>query len=172
VIGRPAASDRLEACPGCGDRLPATDGPTHPYVGASSACWVRFAELSATLPDSGMPLRRLVTDAYMVQHPGVPERRSVQSVGVHLVAIHLVLERNLPPASLSATLQRVLARPPAWRWLDPPDPNGELTMASLEAAAALPAPALARAIEAYVRGVWSAWAPYHEQVRAWAEAAR
>jgi hypothetical protein len=85
---------------------------------------VRFAELSATLPDGGTPLRRLVTDAFMVQHPGVPERRSMQSVGLHLVALHLVLERGLPPAELSAALQRVLARPPAWRWSTSPNRRG------------------------------------------------
>ena len=68
------AALRHSACPGCGAVMPIlVDGATHEYVGASSACWTRFAELSATLPPA--PLRRLVTDAYMVQHPGVPERR-------------------------------------------------------------------------------------------------
>ncbi len=160
----------LEACPGCSDRLPAADGARHPYVGASSACWVRFAELSATLPDGGTPLRRLVTDGYMVQHPGVPERRAIQSVGLHLVALHLVLERGLPPAQLSSTLQRVLARPPEWRWLDPPRPNGALTIAALEAAAIEPDPALGIAIDAFVRGIWNSWAAHQVQVRAWADA--
>lgn len=168
--GRPA-SDGLTACPGCGDRLPAIDGATHPYVGASSACWTRFAELSATLPQGGTPLRRLVTDAYMVQHPGVPERRAVQSVGLHLVGLYFVLERGLPPAELSTALQRVLARPPAWRWLEPPEPNGPLTIASLESASHGPDPAIGAAVEAYVRGVWAAWAPHHGQAAAWAAAA-
>ena len=95
----------------------------------------------------------------------------MQSVGVHLVGLYLVLERGLRPADLSATLQRLLARPPAWRWLDPPEPNGTLTIASLEAAAAEPAPALDRAIDAYVRGVWDAWSRYREQVADWAKAA-
>jgi hypothetical protein len=105
----------------------------------------------------------------MVQHPGVPERRSVQSVGVHLVGLYLVLERGLWPAELSAALQRLLARPPAWRWLTPPDPNGPLTVASLETAAAVPGAVLDAAIEAYVRGVWAAWSPHRQQVARWAE---
>ncbi len=170
--GRAASSGGLAACPGCGDRLPEIDGARHPYVGASSACWTRFAELSATLPQGGTPLRRLVTDAYMVQHPGVPERRAIQSVGVHLVGLCLVLEGGLPPDDLSATIQRLLARPPAWRWLDPPEPNGLLTMASLEAARREGGRVLADAIDAYVRGVWDAWAAHHAQVVAWSEAAR
>jgi len=107
----------------------------------------------------------------MVQHPGVPERRAIQSVGVHLVGLYLVLERGLPPADLSATLQRLLARPPAWRWLDPPAPNGSLTMGSLEIATGEPGDAAAKAIEAYVRGVWAAWAPHHDRVAVWAQAA-
>jgi hypothetical protein len=160
----------LEACPGCGERLPAIDGATHPYVGASSACWTRFAELSATLPGAGTPLRRLVTDAYMVQHPGVPERRAIQSVGVHLVALYLVLERDLPPVDVSPALQRMLSRPPAWRWLDPPVPNGPTALGDLAAAVSLPAPALRDAIEAYVRAVWWSWAAYHDVVAGWAEA--
>lgn len=148
------------------------DGATHPYVGASSACWTRFAELSATLPQGGTPLRRLVTDAYMVQHPGVPERRAIQSVGLHLVGLCLVLERGLPASELSSALQRILARPPGWRWLEPPEPNGPLTIASLEAAANESGRPLDAAIEAYVRGVWGAWSPHHAQVAAWADEAR
>jgi hypothetical protein len=169
VLGR-SGQDGLEACPGCGDRLPPLDGATHPYVGASSACWVRFAEVSATLPQGGTPLRRLVSDAFMVQHPGVPERRSIQSVGVHLVGLHLVLELGLRPEDLSATLQRLLTRPPAWRWLEPPEPNGPLTIASLEAATAEPPLALDRAIDAYVRGVWAAWSAHRGQIVVWAGA--
>ncbi len=169
---RGAELNRLLACPGCGDRLPDVDGATHPYVGASSSCWTRFAELSATLPEGGTSLRRLVTDAYMVQHPGVPERRAIQSVGLHLVGLCLVLEHGLPPADLSAALQRIVARPPAWRWLDPPEPNGALTMASLEEAASERGPALDAAVQAYVRGVWAAWAPHHAQVEAWVDSVR
>ena len=141
----------------------------HPYVGASSACWTRFAELGVTLPLGGTPLRRLVTDAYMVQHPGVPERRAIQSVGLHLVGLYLVLERGLPPDALSATLQRILARPPAWRWLEPPVPNGSSTIVDLEAS--ITAGRTTAAIEAYVRGVWGAWAPHQAIVAQWARAA-
>jgi hypothetical protein len=148
--------------------MPVVDGATHPYVGASSACWTRFTEVNASLPAALSPLRRLVTDAYMVQHPGVPERRAIQSVGLHLVALFLVLERGLPPARLSATLQQLLARPPDWRWLDPPVPNGHLTIGSLEAALAERASGLADAVDAYVRGAWDAWTPHHALVAAWA----
>jgi hypothetical protein len=152
------------ACPGCGEWLPDLDGATHPYVGASSACWTRFADINAMLPPV-TPLRRLVTDAYMVQHPGVPERRAIQSVGVHLMALRLVLVNGLPPDRLSETLQAVMARPPAWRWLEPPVPNGRMTIGALASATA--PDELARRIDGYVRGVWTAWSAHHAVVEAW-----
>jgi hypothetical protein len=111
------------------------------------------------------PLRRLVTDAYMVQHPGVPERRAIQSVGVHLVALCLVLDHGLAPENLSTTLQRILTRPPVWRWLDPPEPNGSSTIGDVGRAAESGDARVA--IEEYVRGVWRSWAVHHATVEGW-----
>ena len=88
----------------------------------------------------------------MVQHPGVPERRAIQSVGVHLVGLCLVLNHGLSPERLSDTLQRILAQPPTWEWLDPPVPNGSSTIT--EVGRATDAGDARVAIEAYVRGVW------------------
>lgn len=142
------------------------DGATHPYVGASSACWTRFAEINASLPRAGAgPLQRLVTDAYMVQHPGVPERRAIQSVGLHLVALCLVLEHGFGVDRLSATLAGLLARPPAWRWLEPPVPNGTSTVGDAWAAAGRGE--VAAGIDGYVRGVWAAWSAWHPVVDGW-----
>ncbi len=81
-------------CPGCGVETPAVDGATHPYVGAASACWTRFSEIDFALPPIAMA--RLVIDSYMVQHPGKPERRAIQSVCLHLTGLCLVLEHELP----------------------------------------------------------------------------
>ena len=120
------------------------------------------------LPSS--PLRRLAIDAYMVQHPGVPERRAIQSVGLHLVGLWLCLERSLPPEDLSTALQRVMQHPPAWRWLDPPEPNGTTTIGDVIAARA--AGREAPAVDAFVRGVWDAWATHHDAVTGWGADAR
>lgn len=156
-------------CPGCRDRLPDLHGATHPYVGASSACWTRFADVNATLPPA-TPLRRLVMDAYMVQHPGIPERRAIQSVGVHLVALCLVLDHGLQPEHLSTSLQRILAQPPVWRWLDPPVPNGYSTIRDVGDAAESGAARVA--IEGYVRGVWRSWVAHHDTVEGWLDDVR
>lgn len=114
---------------------------------------------------SPAPMSRLVTDAYMVQHPGVPERRAIQSVGAHLVGLCLVLEHGLPAGELSKTLQRILDSPPAWRWLEPPVPNGELTV--FDVAAALGTDDAPDVIERYVRSIWAAWAQHHDTVEGW-----
>ena len=164
-------AESLEACPGCGDRLPVIDGARHVYAGASSACWTRFAEWSSMPPRSpSSPLRRLAIDAYMVQHPGVPERRAIQSVGLHLVGLWLCLERGLQPEDLASTLQRVMQHPPAWRWLDPPEPNGATTIGDVIAAGVDGREVVA--VDAFVRGVWGAWAPHHDVVAGWAADAR
>lgn len=166
-----SADAPLEACPGCGDRLPVTDGARHPYVGASSRCWTRYAEWSSLPPlPPHTPLRRIAVDGYLVQHPGFPERRAIQSVGLHLAGLYLVLEAGLPPEELSSGLQHVMARPPAWRWLVPPKPNGTSTIGDVIAARA--AGREVAAIETFVRGVWAAWTPHHRTVAGWVDAVR
>lgn len=141
------------------------DGATHPYVGASSACWTQFGEINWSLPPTAFG--RLVVDAYMVQHPGVPERRAMQSVGLHLTGLCLVLEHGLSPGALSTTLQRILESPPEWRWLEPPEPNGELTV--FDVAGALGTEDAPDVIERYVRSIWAAWAEHHDTVEGWAQ---
>ena len=85
----------MSACPGCGLDLPEHDGPTHAYIGASPACWALYGELLAR--EYGElrypPSHRLTVDVYAIQHPGGGERRAIQSVAVHLMALCLVLER-------------------------------------------------------------------------------
>jgi Family of unknown function (DUF5946) len=133
-------------------------------VGASSACWTRFAEVGVSLPPT--PMSRLVTDAYMAQHPGVPERRAIQSVCLHLTGMCLVLEHGLPVGKLSRMLQRILSTPPEWRWLEPPERNGERTIFDVdEALGTNDAPDV---IERYVRSIWAAWGQHHDTVEAWA----
>jgi hypothetical protein len=114
------------SCPGCGLRLPASDGPVHPYIGASAACWELYGQLLAReLADPvDSAVHQLTVDAYAAQHPGRPERRSIQSVGLHLMALCLLLEQGVAPVHLPKLRARMLARRPAFRWLEPPLPSG------------------------------------------------
>lgn len=157
-------------CPACGLLLPPHDGPVHPYIGASPACWAQYGQLLACeYGPLGMPaVHRLTVDAYAVQHPGVLERRSVQSVALHLIALHLVLDRGEAPQHVTGLLGRLLPRLPELRWLPPPQPNGTLTVRDVVTADPRDH---ARAVTAWARDVWDAWTLHHPVVIAWLEAA-
>jgi hypothetical protein len=68
-------------CPGCRLVLSDHDGPTHPYIGASPACWALYGWLIAREFNNPpyFSVHQMSTDTYAVQHPGVPERRTIQS---------------------------------------------------------------------------------------------
>jgi hypothetical protein len=156
-------------CPGCGVVLPEYDGPTHPYIGASAACWALYGELLAhEYADLGYPeCHRLTVDAYAAQHPGTREPRSVQSVGTHLSGLYLVLERGFDGPAATALKNRVLAAKPRFLWLNPPHSDQALTVQDVLS--------MRRemrhcdAIEAWARSVWESWALHHEAVRDWVE---
>jgi uncharacterized protein DUF5946 len=165
-----APSEATNACPGCGLELPRYDGPTHAYIGASPACWALYGELLAR--EYGElrypPSHRLTVDVYAVQHPGAPERRAIQSVAVHLIALCLVLERGVATVTVRDLMQRVLARPSALEWLEPPAPNGTITVRDVLASRDLAEHAAN--VERWARDVWDAWSPHHARVRGWIEA--
>lgn len=162
------------ACPGCGLVLPVHAGPTHAYLGASPAClrlYGRASSLSWGQRD-GLPLLRLVVDAYGAQHPGVRQIRSVQSVAVHLMGLCTILERgaHAEPRLLHAREPR----PPAptrldLHWLEPPRPIGTLTISGPVRATGGEEHAVS--VEAWARDVWAAWEPHHETVRDWVDRA-
>lgn len=164
-----------EPCPGCGLALPPGHGPTHPYIGASAACWALFGTVLAREPErahEGMAAaHRLTVDAYAVQHPGEPEPRSIRSVGLHLVALELALEEEVAPVHVTRLLAVAAGRiGDDLRWLEPPERRGALTVAHV-ADAPGPAEHVERAW-AWARDVWVAWSVHHTTVRAWASQVR
>lgn len=149
-----------EACPGCGLVLPPVDTPTHPYIGASPSCWALYAELLARdYADWDPEVHRLAVDTYAVQHPGGDDRRARQSVAYHLTAMHLVLERGLRDAEVVAFLRRGTATTAEFPRLEPPRPNGTLTVRDVLAGTP---------VAVWAGDVWAAWSAHHEQARAWA----
>jgi hypothetical protein len=156
----------VTACPGCGLVLPEADAPTHAYIGSSAACWALFGRLlerefgDATL----FRAHHLTVDAYAAQHPGVVERRAIQSVAVHLMALCLHVEEGVDP-SKSPGLRKRMADGHEFRWLDPPRLDGVMTVADvLRARAGVEHCEYA---EAWARSVWQAWSCYHHVVREW-----
>ena len=161
-------SSEMSRCQGCGLLLPTPVGPTHAYIGASPACWALYGEVLAREygdPDS-FRLHQVTVDTYAVQHPGVPERRSIQSVAVHLITLCLVLEEGVDPAAGRALHKRLAARA-SFHWLAPPSPNGHITVADV-LEARTPAEHECT-VEAWARDVWAAWEPHHATVRRWIE---
>ena len=160
-----------QPCPGCGFIAPVVEGPVDPYGGASAACWATFGQV--TLRDYGEfqypNAHRLIVDAYMSQHPGFKTAAGRRSVPVHLVGLLLVLERGATGKAVGDILARVFPDKRDVAHLDPVPWLGEITVASM-----LDAPDLAthsRRARAWAEAVWTAWTPFHAQIRAWADAA-
>lgn len=162
------ASHDQSACPGCGLVLPAPDeggGATHPYIGATPACWALYGELLAR--EYGelayQSVHRLTVDAYAAQHPGRSERRSRQSVAVHLMRLCLALERGATP-DFSKRLMRSLTGDD-YPWLEPPRPIGSITVRDVLVARG--ADEHAHRVKEWAADVWRAWSPHHTTVAGW-----
>ena len=163
-----ARDELTRACPGCGLVLPARDSPTHAYLGSSPECWALYAELLAR--EFGEPdyfsVHQLTVDTYAVQHPGRPERRTIQSLGLHLTTLCLVLEQAFD-ARKGPTVHKRLAGKPWFEWLNPPASRGRTTVADVLRAAA----EHQQLVRAWASVVWAAWEPHHATVREWARRA-
>lgn len=108
-------------CPGCGLMLPAVGGPTHPYVPTSPECWALFGRTAAQIG------HRLLSDAYMAQHPDGDDPRQLQSVTVHLITLQAILGDGQPITTASRITARAvqlgkvgggypkLERPTTWK---------------------------------------------------------
>jgi hypothetical protein len=150
--------------------VPEIEGPTHRYLGASPGCWAVYGEVLEKEYGDYLryaPVHRLTVDAYAAQHPGVPSPQSIQSVAVHLIRLHLVLERGLRPERANAAMQWTVSRSKRFVWLDPPVSLGEITILDVRDAKD-PDEHIERVRE-WARLVWEAWAPHHETVRRWAD---
>jgi len=158
-------------CPGCAVVLAEYDGPTHPYIGASPACWALYGELLAReYGELGYPAcHRLTVDAYAVQHPGSRERRTIQSVGTHLTGLFLVLERGFDGPAATAMKNDVLATGPDFPWLSPPGAAEVLTVRDV--LLAQPDIRHSDAVYTWARSVWEAWELHHDTVAGWVDAA-
>ncbi len=162
----------LVDCVGCGAMVPDLDGPTHRYIGASPGCWAAYGRLSEQEASDFRYMRhhQLTVDAYCAQHPGEPSPQSIRSVAVHLVALHLQLERRTTTEGLYAARQRVSSLGKEGEldlgWLEPPVSMGETTVLSaLEAGAP---DEYGKISHQWAESVWEAWRAHHETVRLWA----
>lgn len=111
-------------CFACGGTFEAVDGPVHEYMLSTPGCWAAYGELLAREYENPAlfgAAHRLTVDAYALQHPGDPgDRRAMQSVWVHFVALHLVLEGDRSTGRVPAIMQRLAARKDFPMLPDPP----------------------------------------------------
>ena len=157
-------------CVGCGALVPDSDGQTHRYIGASPGCWGIYGKVLereyADYPRFA-PVHRLTVDAYAAQHPGTPSPQAVGSVGVHLIRLHLQLERDLPHDHANAAMLHISSRlKKDFVWLVPPPRLGDLTV--LHVHGARDTDDHVKRVREWARSVWEAWSPHHETVRLWA----
>lgn len=161
-----AAPAEISACPGCGGRLPALDGPVHAYMTSSPACWAAFNTVMAREYETPalMPVHRLSVDAWAVQHPGDGSRRAIQSVGLHLARLYVQLDQGLSGETANAAMLRFAARKADLPEL-PPRTAYRMTVADVIEATE-PADH-AQAVRAWAEAVWADWSDQHAVIRRW-----
>jgi hypothetical protein len=162
----------LKACVGCGTMVPDLEVPTHRYIGASPGCWAAYGRLSEKEASDFRYMRQhqLSVDAHCARHPGEPSPQSIRSVAVHLVGLHLQLERETSGEGLYAARQRIASQGKEGKldlvWLEPPTSMGRVTV--LRALQTQGAEEYGRVARAWAESVWEAWSAYYGIVRPWA----
>lgn len=154
-------------CPGCGLELPKLDAPTPADVGASPACWALYGRLLVCQYGRALPprLHHLTVDTYALQHPAARNHRSFSSLGPHLIALCLLLERGASPQRTNELLAQILDRPPSCSRLEAPTQNGTITV--FDVVAAHNQDEHDRLVEQWATSVWDAWKLHHAAVRSW-----
>lgn len=162
VVASPAA------CPGCGVQLDAPASIAPPHEGTSPGCWALYGDIIGREYGEWAhpPIHRLTSDAYAAQHPGIPSRQRIQSLGIHLVALHLSLERGVDLQRIGREVGRVVTDPWGFQWLEPPQAGSAMTLLDVRNAATLREHT--SRVERWARSVWESWAEHHETIRRWA----
>ena len=156
------------ACDGCGAVFGPGDGPTHPYIESSPACWAAFGAVVARefADPTWFAVHQLTVDSYAVQHPGRPSPRSLRSVGLHLIGLFTVLEVGLEPHQATKAIQSAARDRSRFDWLEPPADRGSITVADVIRAGS--AAEHARVVRDWAESTWRAWSPHHATIRTWA----
>ncbi len=154
---------QLSTCPGCGLEMPLSERPYDRKFYASAECWSLFEEVLAAEFQNPVlfgQVHQLTVDTYAVQHAG--GQHPDKSVCIHLVGLHLMLERGIAPVKVSPLLQRLTMRA-NWPHLDPPEERASITVYDV-ALADSPQTHVLRVRE-WAAAVWSAWSPYQHVAR-------
>lgn len=118
-------------CHGCGALVENSPGQPHEYIGASQGCWNIYTEILAReygAYNYPQPTHRLTVDTYAIQHPGQPNRKSIQSVNIHLISLYLIFEMNMTGKETTQKMTEILSDKISFNWLEPPIRNGYMTV--------------------------------------------
>ena len=154
----------LEICPDCKVALPPVRGGGHAYLGASPSCWALYGQVLAREYASPelMRVHRLTVDAYAAQHPGQPERRSIQSVWIHLSSLYLALDRGVSHDFARRVISSLTALREPLAWLEPPESLGNVTV--IQAYEATDPVEHRAVIRQWAESVWAAWKPHRQTI--------
>ena len=160
----------LEPCYGCGALVLKSDGPTHSYIGASPGCWAVFEEVLAKEYEeyNYPPVHRLTVDSYAAQHPGSPSAQTIQSVAVHLIGLHLMIDLHYDADIATKILGKAAEDSQEYHWLEPPISLGGMTILDIQGTENLKAHT--DRVHIWAHTVWQAWGPHQDQIRLWAQA--
>ena len=118
-------------CYGCGAFVDNIEGQPHKYIGTIQGCWNIYEQvLTKEYEDYSYfeDIHRLTVDTYAIQHPGQPCKQSIQSVNLHLIGLYYVLIKNLSGKEATKKIGAILEKKPKFEWLEPPIPNGQITI--------------------------------------------
>jgi hypothetical protein len=159
----------FSSCPGCGACIRVESQlPYGGYYHVSDACWALYTEVLGREFSNALvfgQVHQLTVDAYAVQHAG--GRHPDKSVDVHLVGLHLVLDRERPPKDVPLLLQRLVSNVEDWPRFETPKLRGSATIEDV-AAATTPLEHV-EAARRWAEGVWRAWTPHHAAIATFCE---
>lgn len=174
-------------CPGCKITLPKTGYPADNRYGVASAeCRQMFDEIIVKESEFGHSVHRLVVDAYCVQHPplhaiqrelGIPRRfidASIQSIAIHLIALHLAFEKKIPLQNIASHMDSVLTymkqHNRTFEELTPPADLSSIRSADVRNGIYVPTTTqnkYEQAVWEWAESAWHAWQQHHDKVRFW-----
>ena len=149
-------------CYGCGASVTKIEGQPHKYIGATQGCWNLYEQiLVKEYGEYNYPelTHRLTVDTYAIQHPGQPNKQSIQSVNGHLVSLYFVFVKKLSGKEATKKLGKILANNPKFEWLEPPIPNGQKTI--VDVLKATDKEEHIKKVREWSEDVWNCWNSKH-----------
>ena len=151
-------------CYGCGALVENIAGQPHKYIGANQGCWDLFGQILAKefgeykYPEN---THRLTVDTYAIQHPGQPNRQAIQSVNIHLISLYCVFIKGLSGKEATKVMGKVLENSPNFEWLEPPIPNGKMTI--IDVLKAKNQTEHEKIVQEWAKDVFGCWYSKHKQ---------